>query len=179
MPRTKYEHVNSLKGRADLNNAFCCSLDISDAFHHFRMREQHRIFMSFSSPTGPNGEEEIYEALSMPFGEAIAPWRLTKLLREPFRRWRAMGINLLVYLDEILVFHADPEILAQQVQFMLNDGPLSGILWSQSKSVIIPTRIIEHQGIILNTIANTFSLPERRYRKIVDLARSLLSAPNR
>jgi hypothetical protein len=90
-----------------------------------------------------------------------------------------MGINLLVFLDEILVFHADTEILAQQVQFMLNDGPLSGILWSQSKSVIILTRIIEHQGIILNTLANTFSLPERRYRKIVDLARSLLSAANR
>jgi hypothetical protein len=41
------------------------------------MREQDRIFMKFSSQTGPNGEEKIYEALSMPFGEAIAPLRLT------------------------------------------------------------------------------------------------------
>ena len=65
----KFQHINSLKDRRDLLNAYFISLDMESAFHHLRIHPEFRPYMRFSAQTGPNGLNEIYEPISMPFGE--------------------------------------------------------------------------------------------------------------
>ena len=60
----------------------------------------------------------MYEVISMAFGEACAPWRLTKFMRELVRKWREAGINLGVYLDDFLIYHMDRNVLMEHVEIM-------------------------------------------------------------
>ena len=96
------------KERHDLLDCYWVSMDMSNAFHHLRMHPDDRIYMRFAASTGLDGADKIFEVQSMPFGEACAPWRLTKLMRIAVKRWRELGINLNVYLDDFLVFNRDP-----------------------------------------------------------------------
>ena len=88
-----------------------------------------------------------------------------------------MGIQLVIYVDDILIYHKVLSILESQINFLLEDGKAAGITWNMEKSVLTPTRVIEHQGVILDTRSNTFRLPQRRFEKIVSLAKTLLLSP--
>jgi hypothetical protein len=128
VPKVRFEHVTLLKEMQSIVNAFFVSLDLKEAFHHdLAMKPEFRRFMRFGTPTGPDGETEVFEVISMPFGESAAPFRLTKLMRPALRHWRMGGYKCLLYLDDLLLWNACRETLMEQVRMVLRDGESMGI----------------------------------------------------
>ncbi len=138
----RFQHINYMKNRRDIRNAYFISLDMENAFHHLCIHPEFRHFMRFSTETGPNVETEIFEPISMPFGEKGAPMRLTKLMFAPVRFWTEQGMNIAIYIDDLLLWNLDPDLLQQQGQRVLTEGTEKiGITWSNSRCELTPKRL--------------------------------------
>ena len=89
--------------------AHMASLDISEAYTHIPIRRNLHRYLAFSF------NNQLYFFRALPFGLNVAPFIFTKVLDWPLRTLRIQGINVLAYLDDIVLWHPSPVILRQHV----------------------------------------------------------------
>jgi hypothetical protein len=98
----KMESPEDIISTAQLND-FAISLDLSSAFNHLIVHPSLRPYLAFAF----KGRTYTYQA--MPFGAKHAPRLLTKALSHAILFIRCnWDIRIVVYMDDILLFHQDP-----------------------------------------------------------------------
>ena len=90
--------------------------DLKDAYFMLPIREEDRVFLKFSL------KDQTYRLKCLPFGLACAPWVFTKTLKPVAAQLRQLGVQLMVYIDDILIL-AESTILA--VDFAVSKAKLS------------------------------------------------------
>ena len=79
-------------------HGYMVSIDIKDAYWHVPMSANASSYLGFQL------EDQVYKFKAMPFGLNIAPRIFTKLMDQAVSQLRLKGVNILAYLDDLLVW---------------------------------------------------------------------------
>ena len=160
----RYEHFkmeNLAMVRTTLQqHDFMVKIDLKDAYQCVPIHEWDRKFMKF------HFQGQTYEYKSLPFGLASAPRQFTKLMKPVTATLRKLGVRMLVYLDDMILFNQDPEKLMMDMNSLIFLLEKLGLVVNEKKSVKIPTREIEFLGMEINSSTMQLSLPEEKLTAI-------------
>lgn len=138
------------------------SIDLKDAYFHVGVREDLARHLCIRV----NRCFYTYDVL--PFGLRDSPGVFTKFLRVLIKRWRARGIRVTAFIDDLLFLHQSRQQLGEQMAFVLLDLEQHGLMVSLDKSVLVPVQRMPHLGMIIDTERDQLLLPPEK----LDLLRS-------
>ena len=122
--------------------AHMASLDISEAYTHIPIRRNLHRYLAFSF------NSQLYFFRALPFGLNVAPFIFTKVLDWPLRTLRIQGINVLAYLDDIVLWHPSPVVLRQHVARTVERLSVMGFRVNLQKSQLEPQTSLQWLGIL-------------------------------
>ena len=140
----KYEHfkMEGLHTVAQMlrRNDYMTKIDISDFYHHFLLQQQDSRYMRFM------WEGVKYECIGMPFGLAPAPRLATKLLAPVIRHLRRLGLQVSVYIDDIICLARSITRSIAHTQVAVDTLHYLGFSVHPEKCNLIPLRSQEFLG---------------------------------
>lgn len=77
---------------------FFATFDLKSGYHHVDIHPDYWQFLGFS--WNEKGHRKFYVFKVLPFGLATACYVFTKLLRPLVRRWRSLGLKIILYIDD-------------------------------------------------------------------------------
>ena len=131
---------------------YMASIDLRDAYWHVPISKAFRPYLAFTS--GKN----IYQFCVLPFGLNIAPRVFTKVLRPVHSRLASKGVNVLMYLDDWLVYAPTREECTVMVQHTLQLGSEMGLSFNMEKSQLSPSQALQWLGMSWDTTSATVAL---------------------
>ena len=148
--------------------AFMTSLDLSDAYFSVPLHHSAYKFVRFC------WQDLTYEYLTNMFGLGPSARLFTKTLA-PVIRFLKKAIDLAVvgYVDDFLMQDEDYEACALKTKAAIIIFFCLGFRVNHEKSVIEPTREVEHLGLRWNTKKMTVSLTEKRMANIEEKAENI------
>ena len=162
----KYEDLRSLSQVLEEGHWFF-TWDLKSGYHHVDICLEHQTYLGFSWQF--NGVIRYFTFAVLPFGLSSACFCFTKLLRPLVKRWRFMGHNSFVYLDDGFGSQPDKCSAAAAAVIQNKDLDSSGLLVNEDKSHWHPMQVGEWLGFVINTIAMIFQIPERKVEKLKNL----------
>ena len=122
-------------------NAWTVSLDLSDAFWHVPVAKNFQPYLGFRLQ-GPLGLRS-FSFRVMSFGICLAPYVFTKLTAIVVKQLRLEGINIVVYLDDWLVWSSSPAQCETALHRVMEVARERGFLLNIEKSRLIPARVFQ------------------------------------
>jgi hypothetical protein len=95
----------------------------------------------------------------------------TKLLRSVAALFRSLFIALIIYLDDMLLFHKDPQVLVAQVRFVIRVLKVLGFQVNGKKAILLPTQRILFLGFEIDSVTMRVSIPPTKlsaFQRLVD-----------
>ena len=148
---------------------FLCKIDLQDAYLSIPVAKKARVYLRFL------WKGKLYQFTCLPFGLASSPRIFTKCLKPLLVYLRALGVRLLVYLDDFLIMAHTRKQCLEQAQLIVGLLEKLGYLINREKSVLEPTQRLEYLGFLIDTVEMKFFLPEMKILKIQNLAEKFLS----
>ena len=108
------------------------AFDLKSAYHQVPLHEDYQKYFGFAIE-GEQGEKEYFCYCVMPFGLNDASRVLTKVLKSPLERWRAMGIQCFIHLDDGLSFSSTKSECLRASAQVRGDLQSYGLLISEKK----------------------------------------------
>ena len=167
----KYEDLRSLSQALEEGHWFF-TWDLTSGYHHVDICLEHQRYPGFSWQF--NGTLRYFTFTVLPFGLSSACFCFTKLLRPLVNRWRSMGHNSFIYLDDGLGSQPDKCSAAAAAIIQKKELDSSGLLVNEDKSHWHPMQVGEWLGFVINTITMTFHIPERKVEKLKSLLGSAI-----
>ena len=134
-------HVPSVLQKGD----FLCKIDLQDAYLLIPVAKKARVYLRFL------WKGKLYQFTCLPFGLAPSPRIFTKCLKPLLVYLRALGVHLLVYLDDFLIMAHAREQCLEEAQIIVGLLEKLGYLINREKSVLEPTQRLEYLGFLLDT----------------------------
>ena len=131
---------------------FMASVDLKDAYWHIPIHPRFRPYLAFSA--GQN----FYQFRVLPFGLNIAPRMFTLMLKPVHARLAALGVQVLMYLDDWLILAPSADLCNSMVSTTLRVGTEMGLQFNLEKSQLTPTRSIQWLGMVWDSTSGTVSL---------------------
>ena len=169
--RFRYEDLRSLSQVLEEGHWFF-TWDLKSGYHHVDICLEHQGYLGFSWQF--NGVLRYFTFTVLPFGLSSACFCFTKLLRPLVSRWRSMGHNSFVYLDDGLGSQPDKCSAAAAAIIQKKELDSSGLLVNEDKSHCHPMQVGEWLGFVINTITMSFHIPERKVEKLKSLLSSAI-----
>ena len=116
-------------------------IDLEDLYHTILIAKKSRIYLRFL------WRGRLYQFTCLPFSLRSSPRIFTKVLKPLLVYLRALGVQLLVYLDNILIMAATPELCLEHTQLTWQLLTDLGFLGNLKKSVLTPKQQAEHPGV--------------------------------
>ena len=135
-------------------------VDLKEAYFMVPIQEEDRTFLKFSF------KERTYHFKCLPFGLACAPWVFTKTLKPLAAQLRQLGMQLIVYIDDILILAESKELAWDHVIRLVYLLENLGFVISKPKCVLEPTQLVEFLGFSVNSVQQELSLPAGKMKKI-------------
>ena len=148
---------------------FLCKIDLQDAYLSIPVAKKARVYLRFL------WKGKLYQFTCLPFGLASSPRIFTKCLKPLLVYLQALGVCLLVYLDDFLIMAHTREQCLEQAQLIVGLLEKLGYLINREKSVLEPTQRLEYLGFLIDTVEMKFFLPETKILKIQNLAEKFVS----
>jgi ribonuclease HI len=150
---------------------FGAKLDVKDAYYHIRVDLFFSFFLCFRN------RNKYYRYLGMPFGVSSAPQTFSAIMHQCIAAVRRMwSVNILFYLDDIVVLHHDPHYLstamAQIVRFLV----WLGWIINEAKSDLTPRQVFVWLGWEWDSVEMTVKITAERARDLFSLVAQLAEA---
>ena len=176
-PLNKYVKKETFKmeGLNDVKNilsrgCFGAIVDLSDAYYHVKLHQKSRKYTRFIF------QGQIFEYCALPMGLTDSPrifTRVTKFVQGFLRR---QGIEVVMYIDDILVVGSNFEECQEKVVIVLGLLRRLGFLLNDKKCNLIPSQKFIYLGFVWDTVLWTVTLKSEREVKVREAARKLLSS---
>lgn len=171
-PHFKMETIREVSNMINRND-YLTSIDLSDAFLHIPLHIDSRRYLRFK------WKSQVYQYSTTAFGLSSVPYVFSKICR-PILNWaRSQGIKLSAYLDDWILAAPTKQLAAQQSQLVVNQLRQLGWKINLDKSILTPSRNIEHLGFRLNTTTMTASLPTAKLRDLRRSIKQVLQQPTK
>lgn len=162
---------NHLKvSRIMITPVWMASLDIKEAYTHIPMRKNLHRYLAFSL------QNQLYFFKALPFGLSPAPFIFTQVLNWPLQILRQEGIQLVAYLDDIIIWNRHCHILLTRINRVLEVLQYMGFNINYKKSALTPTQVIDWLGISWMGKTGQWSVIKSMQQKITMESKSLLQA---
>ena len=119
-------------------------VDLKDAYFHMQLAPTLSQFVRVQV-----GEVE-WEFLSACFGLSTLPQLFMLLMKVLEKIWRAKGIFVFVYLDDILVLAPSEKRLARDLSVVVDVLLEAGFKINSKKSSLFPCNQVQHLGMLLD-----------------------------
>ena len=150
---------------------FLATIDIKDAYTHIPIRKNLHKFLAFSH------NHQLYMFRALPFGLNVAPFIFSLVLSWPLSQLRDKGIQVVGYLDDLLIWHSDPLTLKQQVATTVSMLERLGFIINYKKSSLTPSQEITWLGVNWLGKTGQWQLPKKKQEAIAEMTKTLLLAP--
>lgn len=151
---------------------FMVKLDLKSGYHHIPINEEHSKYLGFC------WENKFYYFRVLPFGVTSGPFLFTKIFRPLIQRWRAKGILIYIYLDDLLILCDNPHKLRKNLFSVVSDLWNCGFVISADKCVLEFEKELTYLGFTINTDSFSISVPQQKLEKCLDaLANGLAAFP--
>ena len=148
-------------------NSWIATTDLKDAYQQIPVRAVDQWKLAFCV------DGQTYVCTGMPFGLSSAPGIFTKCLRPIAGQWRAVGINVLIYLDDIVISADSLEGCQDALNRVRSDLTALGFRINFEKSTEPSTRA-QVLGFDIDTETMTISIPNDKRQSIrADIRRTL------
>jgi len=148
-------------------------IDLKDAYLTIPVASKFHPLLAFQNTQGDHFWFKV-----MPFGLCTAPYVFTKLTRPIVQFLRNLGINIIIYLDDMLISAQSQDDLLCNLATILWLLTALGFVVNVSKSVLIPTTQIDFLGFSINTNTMTIALPPTKVAEILKETSHLLQQPS-
>ncbi|GJP42866.1 hypothetical protein CLOM_g2398, partial [Closterium sp. NIES-68] len=140
IPKFKYEGLNRV---AELIRPgdWMFSIDLRSGYHHVEMHPSSWKYLGFQF------EGAYYSFRSLPFGLATAPFVFTQLIKQLAKRWRASGLRIVPYVDDLLFLCKSHTYARSACAAVTQDLKAAGFVINEKKSHLHPTRLIHFLGL--------------------------------
>lgn len=172
----RYLHVDKFKMttpqsvRAALSpQDYAVSLDLKDAYFHVPIHPGSWKYLRFAM------EDQTYAFVALPFGIASAPQVFTRVFGAIGAFLHRHNVNIVMYIDDWLIYHRDPAWLLVTVQELLPFLSSLGVLLNLAKSDLTPRQRFTYIGVEFWTDRSLVLPPEDRVTKLHSLLTGLLS----
>ena len=147
-------------------------LALKSGYHHVDICLDHQKYLGFAWPF--SGVVRYFSFTVLPFGLSSACFCFTKLMRPLVRRWRSMGHNSFIYLDD--GFGSRPDKCSAVAASLIQRKELSssGLLCNEEKSHWDPVQIGDWLSFVIDTILMCFRIPEKKVLKLKGLLDSAI-----
>ncbi|XP_053114316.1 uncharacterized protein LOC128328210 [Hemicordylus capensis] len=160
--RKRTFHMETLKSikRAVHQGDWLFSIDLSEAYLHVPVHPRCRRYLRFAY------SHQHFQYRALPFGLSSAPRVFTKMMVAVIAHVRQQGVHAYPYLDDILVRSVNQQRALHDVSLTVQVLEDHGFVINESKSQLCPTQILQHLGVVFNTVVASVSLPLDRQHKI-------------
>ena len=141
-------------------NCFMASIDLKNAFHTFPMHPEFTKYLKFKV------EDICYKYLVLPMGFTDSPRIFCKLLKPVVSHLRKQGFLSSLYIDDFYLQGSSYEECERNVTSTFKLLKKLGFEISD-KSMMQPTKNLEHLGFILNSTDMSISLSEEKRNNII------------
>ena len=158
-------------------NVWMSKVDVKDAYFHCPVRWEHHKFMAYVDENG-----EFWCFVALPFGLTPAPRWFTKIMREVITYFRSLGIRLMVYMDDIVIFTevvgGEFDTAKEKATFTHNFvvQKLKELGWciNEAKNISEPTHKLEILELMVDSHTMTISAPSYKIKKLKKTVRAFL-----
>ena len=159
----KYEDLRS-RSQVLQDGHWFFTWDLKSGYHHVDICPDHQKYLGLAWPF--NVGLRYFTFTVLPFGLSSACFCYTNLMRPLVKRWRSMGHNSFVYLDDGFGSQPDRTSAVAAAFIQRKDLDSSGLLVNEEKSHWVPMQVGECLGFVINTISMTFRIPEKKVCKL-------------
>jgi hypothetical protein len=139
----KYEDINSILEYVSPKDKLV-TLDIKDGFYHVPISPNSQQYMGFMY------KNETFKWCKLPFGLCVSPYFFCTILRPIVAFLRSIGIEISVYVDDILI-SAFEDLIEKHRDFVLEILQKLGLYVNFQKSDLNPSYSKQYIGYIINT----------------------------
>ena len=166
----KYEDIRCVRDLFEKGDYFF-KFDIKSGYHHINILEAHEKHLAFAWDF--EGVTKYFVFTVLVFGLASAPFVFTKVVKVLIKYWRAAGIRIFGYVDDVFGGGHSFTETKQSSQRVLKDLFHSGFVENTKKSQWDPIKEGEHLGFIVNLKDGSFSVTPSRVEKFKSLSGSV------
>jgi hypothetical protein len=149
-------------------NSWFTKLDLKDAYMSVLMAPNVRKFLRFL------WRGKLYQYRTCPFGLASAPRMFTKILKPVCAILRRLGVQMVIYLDDMIFVNSDPQLLNVQTRSAVKLLQALGFVINWEKSQLQPAQTIEFLGFKLDAPNMKVMLPGEKVLDIQQRCRDVI-----
>ena len=143
---------------------------MKDTYFSVLISQQHRKFLCFQF------KDKFYQFNCLPFSLASAPWVFNKTMKPIAALGRELGIQLVIYIDNILLMAETKEKATDHASSLIYLFQYLGFTINSEKTILEPSQHLEFLGFTMDTTSMKLSLPTQKIKKIWEESRQLLEA---
>ena len=153
-------------------DCYMSSIDIESSFSLLALHPESQKFTTFQ------WRDKTYLFLCLCQGASVSPSCFVSVCRPLIRYLRKRNVNIFLFVDDSLILGKTTEILKRNVQMTIELFEKAGFLINYTKSQLLPVKIMEFLGFVINTVEFSVSLSADKRSKIYDLVNNTLTHPN-
>ena len=152
-------------------NCYMASLDLKDAYYSLRVSAPFQKYLKFI------WRGIHYKFVVLPMGLAPGPRQFTKITKPIVATLQSQGISITPYLDDMFLVHDTAAECEAGVHTTVQLFDKLGFHVNLEKSIATPVQRIEHLGFVMDSVAMTAEITEKRLSKMRDRASPLYGVP--
>eukprot|EP00667_Euglena_gracilis_P006679 EG_transcript_6737 len=139
---------------------WAAKIDLKDAYFHIPLSPGLRPFLRHQVGG------QTWEFQTGCFGLNVMPQIFMSVMKTFEKLWRKRGIQVFIYLDDILLEAPTQNILQNHLNRVVKDLLNSGFKINVKKSTLQPTQVVTHLGFQLNFQGGKLQVPPQKVKTI-------------
>ena len=135
-------------------------IDLKDAYFHLAINEELKPYLRHKVGN------DIWEYQAGPFGLNVMPQLFQSVMKVLESKWRKKGVQVYVYLDDILLLGPTEKILNKHLKIAVEDLLHAGFKINVKKSTLLPSQKITHLGFVVNLLDGKVQLHPQKLQTI-------------
>ena len=139
---------------------FAVKLDLKDAYFHLELSEKIKPFVRLLIG------DRVFQMEGACFGLSTLPQLWMKVMGVFLKKWRAQGLQVFIYLDDILLVGRSKDLVQRQLHIMLEDLDTAGMGLNSKKSVLTPCQQVNHLGFTIDLKKGLLMVPPEKLKTV-------------
>lgn len=145
------------------------TIDLQQGYYHVGLHSDSRKRMGFL------WEDAYYQYNVLSFGLKPSAYVFTKVVLQVVKYLRSKGCACLAYIDDLLFAAPSKEAAEEMVQLVLETLKEAGFSVNFEKSDLVPKTEVRWLGVVIDSVARTFTISDQRLKKLELLMRQAVA----